>query len=163
RAGVARPVPRRPRPRGGAGPRRLTPPGRAHLPAPGPGRPVRCVAPRAEGQVRPGVGARLAGRAPGRPLTPSGGSRMAPQRTQAPGGGLVQEVCDHPGEDAPRLVYADWLEEHDQGERAQLIRVQIELARLGEEDPRRDELEWRAWELLVTRGAAWREALPTWV
>ena len=42
---------------------------------------------------------------------------------------LLQSVIDSPKEDAPRLVYADWLEEHGELERAELIRVQIELAR----------------------------------
>jgi uncharacterized protein (TIGR02996 family) len=33
-----------------------------------------------------------------------------------------------PDDDAPRLVYADWLDEHGQSERAVFIRVQCELA-----------------------------------
>jgi uncharacterized protein (TIGR02996 family) len=41
-----------------------------------------------------------------------------------------------PEDDALRLVYADWLEE----QRAELIRAQVELARLGEADPRYPEL-----------------------
>ena len=36
-------------------------------------------------------------------------------------------------EDTPRLVYADWLQEHGQPERAEFIRVQVELARLVDE------------------------------
>ena len=34
-----------------------------------------------------------------------------------------------PDDDAPRLIYADWLDEHGQAERAEFIRVQCELAR----------------------------------
>src|SRR5262245_17812978 len=34
-----------------------------------------------------------------------------------------------PADDAPRLVYADWLDDHGQPERAEFIRVQCELAR----------------------------------
>ncbi|HVK11359.1 MAG TPA: TIGR02996 domain-containing protein [Gemmataceae bacterium] len=34
-----------------------------------------------------------------------------------------------PDDDAPRLVYADWLDEHGDGARAEFIRVQCELAR----------------------------------
>lgn len=34
-----------------------------------------------------------------------------------------------PDDDAPRLIYADWLDEHGQPERAEFIRVQCELAR----------------------------------
>lgn len=33
-------------------------------------------------------------------------------------------ILDHPDDDGPRLVYADWLEEHGDGERADLIRLQ---------------------------------------
>jgi uncharacterized protein (TIGR02996 family) len=40
-------------------------------------------------------------------------------------------IRENPAEDTPRLVYADWLEEHGDPERAEFIRVQIELARLG--------------------------------
>jgi uncharacterized protein (TIGR02996 family) len=42
---------------------------------------------------------------------------------------FVEDVCRHPGDDAPRLILADWLDEHGEGERAELIRVQCELAR----------------------------------
>src|SRR5262249_51187264 len=35
---------------------------------------------------------------------------------------------------AVRLVYADWLEEHGQPERAEFIRAQVELARENDED-----------------------------
>jgi uncharacterized protein (TIGR02996 family) len=34
-----------------------------------------------------------------------------------------------PDDDAPRLIYADWLDEHGEPERAEFIRVQCELAR----------------------------------
>ena len=35
-----------------------------------------------------------------------------------------------PEDDLPRLVYADWLEERDQGIRAEFIRLQCEIAKL---------------------------------
>ena len=41
---------------------------------------------------------------------------------------LLDMVLANPTEDAPRLVYADWFEEHGQCERAEFIRVQCELA-----------------------------------
>src|SRR5688572_79052 len=44
---------------------------------------------------------------------------------------LLQAVIANPDDDLPRLVYADWLEEHDQSERAQFIRLQCELAEVG--------------------------------
>lgn len=45
---------------------------------------------------------------------------------------LLDAILAHPDEDMPRLMYADWLQEHGQDERAEFIRVQIELARLGQ-------------------------------
>jgi uncharacterized protein (TIGR02996 family) len=41
---------------------------------------------------------------------------------------LLAAILDDPESDAPRLIYADWLEEHGQGELAEFIRVQCELA-----------------------------------
>lgn len=43
---------------------------------------------------------------------------------------LLAAIRQFPEEDAPRLIYADWLDEHGESERAEFIRVQIELARL---------------------------------
>src|SRR5262245_31927201 len=53
-----------------------------------------------------------------------------------------------PEDDAPRLVYADWLDDHGQAERAELIRVQCELARTQPWTPRHAELSARAKALL---------------
>ena len=72
---------------------------------------------------------------------------------------LLRAVLDAPDEDDPRLVYADWLEENGQPERAEFIRVQIELARLDEYDPRRPGLERRQDELRKKHAAAWCEPL----
>ena len=47
------------------------------------------------------------------------------------GEALIRSVLASPADDAPRLVYADWLEERGRVEDAEFIRVQIELARLG--------------------------------
>ncbi len=43
---------------------------------------------------------------------------------------LLQTVLQNPDDDAPRLVLADFLEEHGQEERAEFIRVQCELAEI---------------------------------
>ena len=43
---------------------------------------------------------------------------------------FLRAICERPADDAPRLVYADWLDDHGEGERAEFIRVQAELARL---------------------------------
>jgi uncharacterized protein (TIGR02996 family) len=49
---------------------------------------------------------------------------------------FLQSICEDPDDDAVRLIYADWLEEHGKPERAEFIRVQIELARLPRWHPR---------------------------
>lgn len=38
---------------------------------------------------------------------------------------LLSAISSHPDEDTPRLVYADWLDEHGRHARAEFIRVQI--------------------------------------
>ena len=58
-------------------------------------------------------------------------------------------------DDRPRLVYADFLDDSGEPERAELVRVQLALARLGEDDPRRLELSDRQAELLARNRAAW--------
>src|SRR5437879_720363 len=68
---------------------------------------------------------------------------------------FLADILEHPDDDTPRLVYADWLDEHGQAERAEFIRVQCELERMPEGNPTRLALEDRAAEL--ERGWA-----PTW-
>ena len=61
---------------------------------------------------------------------------------------LLRTIEDHPDDDMPRLVFADWLQEHGEEERAEFIRVQIELARMGLSEERRDHLRAREHHLL---------------
>jgi uncharacterized protein (TIGR02996 family) len=71
---------------------------------------------------------------------------------------LLRACKEDPEDDAPRLVLADWLEEHGgpaDAARAEFIRMQCELARLDEEDPRRGELQGREWELNGQHAATW--------
>ena len=42
---------------------------------------------------------------------------------------MLAAVCATPKDDLPRLVLADWLEEHGETERAEFIRVQCEMAK----------------------------------
>jgi uncharacterized protein (TIGR02996 family) len=75
---------------------------------------------------------------------------------------LLAAIWDHPHEDTPRLVYADWLDEHGDAPRAEFIRVQCELARLGEWDdsPRKAELEKREQQLWKKHAKEWKAGLP---
>jgi uncharacterized protein (TIGR02996 family) len=76
---------------------------------------------------------------------------------------LLRAVFDRPEDDAPRLAYADWLDDSGgEPERAALIRVQCELARLPADDPRADELRRREVKLLRGRKLKWRAGLPRW-
>jgi len=43
---------------------------------------------------------------------------------------LLNGIAADPAADLPRLVYADWLEEHGQDLRAEFIRIQCEIAKL---------------------------------
>src|SRR5687767_2099915 len=54
---------------------------------------------------------------------------------------LLAAIRAAPDDDAPRLVYADWLDENGQPARAEFIRVQCELARRESPELRRREAE----------------------
>jgi uncharacterized protein (TIGR02996 family) len=56
---------------------------------------------------------------------------------------FFDRIRNEPGEDGPRLIYADWLDENGQSDRAEFIRLQCALARLSDDDPRRPELRDR--------------------
>jgi uncharacterized protein (TIGR02996 family) len=74
---------------------------------------------------------------------------------------FLQDILEHPEDDTPRLIYADWLDDHGDPGRAEFIRVQIELTRLGEDDPRRPELSDREEQLLTEHENRWGEPLKS--
>src|SRR5262245_47681004 len=76
---------------------------------------------------------------------------------------LLQAIIENPDDDALRLAFADSLEEHGERERAEFIRVQIELAKLTNMDQRRPELEQRETELLATNESEWAKPVRDWV
>jgi uncharacterized protein (TIGR02996 family) len=75
---------------------------------------------------------------------------------------LLADVLEHPTDDDPRLVYADWLEEHGEPERAEFIRVQCELARTPRGTDRWQELHRRNWQLQFAFRQTWLRGLPAW-
>jgi uncharacterized protein (TIGR02996 family) len=75
--------------------------------------------------------------------------------------GLLREIQARPDEDAPRLIYADWLEEHGDPDRAEFIRVQCQLARLSLWDRRRRDLTRREYELFARHANRWSADLIT--
>src|SRR5262249_51651057 len=68
---------------------------------------------------------------------------------------FLADVIENPEDDAPRLIYADWLDEHGQPERAEVIRVQVALAREAPDHPSRGEWLRREAELLSAHGKEW--------
>ena len=70
---------------------------------------------------------------------------------------FLQAIIDDPDDDALRLIYADWLDDHGESERAELIRVQCDLASLSISDPRYAQLEDRSDELLFLHEKEWVE------
>jgi uncharacterized protein (TIGR02996 family) len=76
------------------------------------------------------------------------------------GEAFLQAIIDSPDDDTPRLVFADWLEDHDQHDRAEFIRVQIELAHLPAGDPRRMSLKRSERKLQEKHEREWAAPLP---
>src|SRR5262245_61836378 len=68
-------------------------------------------------------------------------------------------IIDSPEDDAPRLVYADWLDDHGQIERAELIRASCRLAAMPEHDADRLDLLDRVRELARAETERWQRAL----
>lgn len=67
---------------------------------------------------------------------------------------FLRTILEHPEDDGPRLVYADWLEEHGEPH-AELIRLQCHLARLSADDPQRESLQERVEELILEYDSRW--------
>src|SRR5207248_9114068 len=75
--------------------------------------------------------------------------------------GFLEDILAHPDDDAPRLVFADWLEEEGgDSARAEFLRVQVERARLPEWDARQVRLRLRERELIERHGETWKGELP---
>src|SRR5436190_21455440 len=70
---------------------------------------------------------------------------------------FLEDIVTHPGDDAPRLVFADWLDEHGEADRAEFIRLQCRHGQGGQGDRARLRREG---DLLTRHEAAWRAELP---
>jgi uncharacterized protein (TIGR02996 family) len=68
--------------------------------------------------------------------------------------GLLAAARDDPEDDGPRLVLADWLEEHGDP-RGEFVRLQVRLQRLVAYDPTRPDLKCREAELLDRHRDDW--------
>lgn len=78
---------------------------------------------------------------------------------------FIAAIVASPGDDLPRLAFADWLDEHDEPERAEFIRVGCEKEEWRQRNPggpcclwgecRGCELGRRETELFAARGGEW--------
>ena len=77
---------------------------------------------------------------------------------------FLRAISAAPDDDAPRLVYADWLDEHGQPDRAEFVRLQVRLRHLPAHDPSRTELTSREQQLRNACTPYWLARLdpPVW-
>ena len=71
---------------------------------------------------------------------------------------LLAAIAARPDDDTPRLVYADWLDDHGDADRAEFIRLQCAQAQGGPDDPAAAE---RADELENHHRIRWLAGVPT--
>lgn len=76
------------------------------------------------------------------------------------GDALFRAICELPAEDTPRLMYADWLQENGQPERAEFIRLQCEAWGLCPAYPTLAAARTRASDLERAFGTRWFNELP---
>src|SRR5258708_33120374 len=78
-------------------------------------------------------------------------------------GTFIRMIRDKQDDDGPRLVFADWLEEQGDADRAEFIRIQIELSRTDTAQPRWLELTEREQELQRRHRQMWLNPFGNWV
>lgn len=72
---------------------------------------------------------------------------------------FLQSVCEEPDDLATRLIFADWLEDHGDPDRAEFIRIQCELSGDIDEPARLLGLQARESELLRVHRRRWNGEL----
>src|SRR5262245_7590624 len=72
---------------------------------------------------------------------------------------FLSAIRDDPDDDAVRLIFADWLEDQGDTDRAELIRAQVEGATFGPDEPRPAALREREEELLALHRPTWAGGL----
>jgi uncharacterized protein (TIGR02996 family) len=72
---------------------------------------------------------------------------------------FLADICANPDDDTPRLVYADWLEDHGDADRAEFVRAQVELSQppTPRSRTRRRQLEQRVKAMWKHHGKQWAE------
>ncbi len=75
---------------------------------------------------------------------------------------FLDSICAAPDDDTPRLVYADWLDDHGDADRAEFIRLQCELAHGVMDAERLVHLRQREQALLSEHRTDWEKEVPAW-
>lgn len=70
---------------------------------------------------------------------------------------FIQAILSDPDADTPRLMFANWLEDDGDSDRAEFIRLQCALARLPYDDDHCSDLQAREFRLLSRNFTAWAE------
>ena len=73
---------------------------------------------------------------------------------------FLRTILASPEDDAPRLVYADWLDENGDPDRAEFIRLQVRLARTHPHDPEWPRLKAVVSQIERAHFASWVNELP---
>ncbi|WP_020468433.1 TIGR02996 domain-containing protein [Zavarzinella formosa] len=68
---------------------------------------------------------------------------------------LLETIFDNPQDDAPRLIYSDWVEEHDEPGYANFIRLQIKESRGEPVDEEELQQAWLDYEREISPDKAW--------
>ena len=76
---------------------------------------------------------------------------------------FLHAIAAQPEEDAPRLIFADWLEEQGDTARAEFIRVQCQLGRMEGCEPGYYALKQREAKLYRAHGDTWSRDIKPWV
>jgi uncharacterized protein (TIGR02996 family) len=69
--------------------------------------------------------------------------------------GFRLDIAEHPQDDAPRWIFADWLEDHGDEAQAEFIRIQLRRAQLPPDAEEQPALARREAELLATYEVRW--------
>src|SRR5262245_33263181 len=72
---------------------------------------------------------------------------------------LLRAIAQAPDDDVVRLVFADWLDDHGEADRAAFIRLQCQAIHRPDWCPERAWMLWQA-DRLLERHPEWRSDLP---
>jgi uncharacterized protein (TIGR02996 family) len=73
---------------------------------------------------------------------------------------FLRAICARPDDDTPRLVYADWLDENGDPDRAEFIRLSVEFGNGSATAPSDNPRWWRMRALFKLYEAVWKKELP---